>query len=64
MAAELAIHWTNIVLAYNVVKITGEAYYPDLTKTRKEMNALREKWDQMSQDGSSTRSKFSRCACA
>ena len=64
MVAELAIHGTNIVLTYNVVKITGEAYYPDLTKTRKEMNALREKWDQMSQDGSSTRSKFSRCACA
>ena len=32
----------------NAGKITGEAYYPDFTKTRKELNELRVKWGQVS----------------
>jgi len=47
-AAELALHEAEIALKYNAGKITGEAYYPDFTKTRKELNALLAKWGQVS----------------
>lgn len=47
-AATLAIHEAEIGFKYNAGKITGEAYYPDFTKTRKELNELRVKWGQVS----------------
>ena len=47
-AAQLAIHEAEITLKMNAGKITGEAYYPDFTKTRGELNRLREKWGQVS----------------
>jgi type IV secretory pathway TraG/TraD family ATPase VirD4 len=47
-AAQLALHEAEIGFKYNAGKITGEAYYPDFTKTRKELNDLRVKWGQVS----------------
>jgi len=47
-AAQLALHEAEIGFKFNAGQITGEAYYPDFTKTRKELNDLRVKWGQVS----------------
>jgi len=47
-AATLAIHEAEIGFKYNAGKIKGEAYYPDFSKTRRELNELRVKWGQVS----------------
>lgn len=47
-AAQLAIHEAEIGFQYNAGKITGEKYYPDFSKTRAEINRLREKWGAVS----------------